>query len=66
MSAQLDDGRTVYRLTVGIEAIDVVNGTEQEPETISTVGVEGEHDNFEDAKAAVMRLSGKDMEVIEA
>lgn len=66
MSDKLENGRTVYRLTVGIDSVDVVNGTEQKPETISTVGIEGEFDNFEDAKKAMMRLSGKQMEIIES
>ena len=59
------DGVTQYRLTVDIEEFDVVNGIEKPPETVSSVEVkDAVFANFNDAKAAQVKLSGNKMEEI--
>ncbi len=59
------DGNTKYRVTVGLEEVETVNGIEQTPETLSSIDAKDmEYDNFEDAKAAQVKLSGHKMEEI--
>lgn len=59
------DGKTKYRVTVGLEEVEVVNGIEQTPESVSSIDVKDmEYDNYDDAKAAQVKLSGHKMEDI--
>lgn len=57
--------KTTYRLFVGVETIDWVDGRPGKPEEVGTVEVkDGEYDRYDKAKAAQIKLSGQTMEII--
>lgn len=63
--SELADARTVYRLTVGIESVEIIDGKPQPPEELSSIAIEGkEYTQFDEAKAAQVKLSGIEPEVI--
>ncbi len=57
--------KTTYRLVVGIEEIESVDGRANKPEEVSTIEVkDSECSSFDAIKAAQIELSGQTMEVI--
>ena len=64
------DGRTMYRIVITIEEFEIVNGTQQTPETVSSIPAQYadigllEFNSFDKAKSAQIKLSGIKMEEI--
>ena len=60
------DGKTTYRLTVGIEEIEWMDGRPGKAEELSTIEVkDSECSTFAEIKAAQVKLSGQTMEIID-
>lgn len=58
------EGKTTYRLTVGIEQTEYIDGRPSRPEELSTMEVmDSECSTFKEIKAAQVRLSGQTMEI---
>lgn len=56
--------KTTYRLFVGVETIDWVDGRPGKPVEVGTIEVKGgEYDQYDKAKAAQIELSGQTMEI---
>lgn len=56
--------KTTYRVFVGVETIDWVDGRPGKPEEVGTIEVkDAEYDRYDDAKAAQIKLSGQTMEI---